>query len=390
MKKIIVLIFCVIFSGKIVSQTMEYNVFLIPQGYTLNLLNGYGTSALFNNVSNISSVNPAALEYYDKSAAGLSYEYESKINNSWTADFSSERIGKIIPQSFGFVYPIENMRIGFSMFQKYNRYIFTVPIAVTTMSQPDGTGEFILPEFKTIIYNYSIVGSYTINNITSNSNLSLGFRFGLNNLNEYEKVSSAILNESMNRSDFSFGALYTLKESNNQYSRFGLFYQSKLRFNKITRFENNYTIVEPNHDTSGFIYANVNPPYFNLVANLPSVLRFDFDISTINNIKILGSISNVYWSQIGNNLRNQFELSGSIVFSGSKSFLPSIGFLYTDQNYKQDYYDMTSNLQATFLIAGAVLKFVSVNVHLSLADSHLFSGDWRKETIFKTGVSYLF
>ena len=51
---------------------------------------------------------------------------------------------------------------------------------------------------------------------------------------------------------------------------------------------------------------------------------------------------------------------------------------------------MTSNLKATFLIAGAVVKFGNVNVNLSLADSHLLSGDWRKETIFKTGVSYLF
>jgi hypothetical protein len=387
MTKITVLIFCVILSGKIVSQTIEYNVLLIPQGYTLNLLNGYGSSALFNDVSNISSVNPATLEYFNKSAAGFSYEFESSINNSWIADIGSDRMNKLVPQSFGFIYPIENMRIGFSMFQKYNRSLFTAPIAVTTMNQPDGTGEYFSPEYKTIIYNYSIVGSYTINNITSNSNLSLGFRFGLDNLNEYEKFSSSILNESINSSDFSFGTLYTIEELNNNYLSIGLFYQSELKFNKITKFDNNYTAVEP--DTSGYIYANINP-YFNLVADLPSVLRFDFDISTISNIKILGSISNVYWSQIGNNLRNQLELSGSIVFSGSKSFIPSIGFLYTDQNYKQDYFDMTSNLSATFLIAGAVFKFGKVNVNLSLADSHLFSGDWRKETIFKTGVSYSF
>ena len=75
MKKITVLIFCILLTGKALSQTAEYNVLLIPQGYTLNLLNGYGTSALFNNVSNISSVNPAALEYFNKSVAGFSYEF---------------------------------------------------------------------------------------------------------------------------------------------------------------------------------------------------------------------------------------------------------------------------------------------------------------------------
>ena len=388
MKRIIALIFCFVLTGSAMPQTIEHNVLLIPQGYTLNLLNGYGNSAILNDVSNISSVNPTALEYFDKIAAGLSYEFESNINNSWIANIGSERMNNLVPQSFGFIYPIENMRIGFSMFQKYNRSILIGPIAVTTINQPDGTGEYFSPEYRTIIYNYSILGSYTIDDFTANSRLSLGFRFGLNNLSEYESILQTSFNESINSYDFSIGALYTSKETNDYYSSFGLFYQSELKFNKTTKFTNSNYTPEPD-SINGGIYVNINP-YFKLIANLPSVLRFDFDISTINNIKMLGSISNVYWSQINNNLRNRLEFSGSIVFSGGKSFIPSIGFLYTDQNYKQDYFDMTSNLKASFLIAGAVVKFGNVNVNLSLADSHLLSGDWRKETIFKTGVSYSF
>lgn len=380
MKKIILLLFLLIIEN-LFAQTNPYTIPLLPQGYSINLLNGYGNSALYNDVANITSINPAALQNFNQTAFGLSYQGELKIKNSWGANIGSERINKLTPQSIGFVYAFENAKIGLSMYQKYNRTLLFDKIEKTTEENPDGIGEFFIPEYKTYINNYSISAAYTFDNIFSEASLSLGFRIGLNYLQHYEKLNILILDESLSSTDFTIGLVYSTVKSNDKYLKLGLLYESELEFNKLANY--NFTESRPIND----YLQNIK---MNITAQLPASLRFDIDLSTIDNIKLLGSISNIFWSNIDDNIKNQIELSGSALYTSNESIVPSVGFLYSDRNYKSDDFNFNKNLNALFLTAGVVLKYQNLNLHLVVADSHLFSGEWRRQTIFKSNLSYRF
>ncbi len=391
MKRIVLFIFLLLFGKIIFSQSsrlgLKHNVTFIPQGFTLSLLNGYGNSALFNDVSNISSMNPAALEIFNDKILGLSYQFESKLKDSWIADIGSERINKTIPQSIGFIYPFKNIKFGFSMYQKYNRSLLFGPIEITTIEHPAGTGETFNVEYKTMIYNYSFITSYSSRDLIPNSTLSIGFRIGLNNLREYNKIYKADLDESLYTSEFAFGAVYSSNKDANQHLKFGLFFESGSNFNKIAKYNMQDTLITNNGGRDNY-YTIDNG--FRIVAKSPLVLRFDFDISTIDNFKLLGSISDIFWSSISDNYKNQIELSGSILYLFDELLTPSIGFIYTDRKYLEDYFGMNQSLDAIFLIASTVTKYSNMKIHFTLADSHLFSGDWRKQTIFRFTMSYSF
>lgn len=385
MKTLLTIFFLVILENGF-AQSIGNTIPLIPQGNTMNLLNGYGSSALFNDVANISSINPAALDRYTNISLGFSYQTESKLNKSWIGDIGSERINKIIPQSFGFVYSLDDLKLGLSMYQKYNRAFVIGSIKKTTEESPDGTGELYTPEFKSTINNYSLSMAYTFNELFPEADLSVGFRMGLNYLHYYEKIMVLELDESLSSTDYSIGVVYTAKKDNN-YLRFGLFYESELHYNKLTNYKvtNPPVVVIPGSVNNHIFINNVK-----IVANLPSTLRFDFDISTIENIKLLGSISNVFWSKIESNVQNQIEFSGSAVYFVSDTFSPSLGFFYTDRKQDEDYSEINKNMNVFFITAGMVLKYDNFNINLTLADSHLFSGEWRKQTIFKSNFSYNF
>ncbi|MDA3859943.1 MAG: hypothetical protein PF445_01840 [Melioribacteraceae bacterium] len=233
MKRVIIFLL-IIFNNNLFSQVAvaaNHTSAFLPQGLSLPLLNGYGNSAIHNDVTNIGSLNPAALENFNNIMFGFSYQYETKIDESWIADIGSKRINNWIPQSVGLVFPYKDVRFAISMHQKYNRSLLFGPIEITTAEKPDGIGEFIELEYETFIYNYSFSTSYTYKNFLYNSELSFGFRIGLNNLNEYSDLYKSWIDASVYATDISFGAIYSTPKIDNHYFKIGIFYQKKLELN---------------------------------------------------------------------------------------------------------------------------------------------------------------
>ena len=358
----------------------------LPQGLSLPLLNGNGNSAINNDVANIGSINPAALENFNNFMFGFSYQYEPKIDESWIADIGSERMNNWVPQSAGIVFPFNDLRFGISMNQKYNRSMLIGQIKISTVEKPDGTGEFIEPKDETLIYNYSFTTSYTYKNFLSNSELSFGFRFGLNNLTHYSELYQSWIDASVNSSDFSFGILYSTPKFDNHYFKFGIFYQSKLQFNEQVEIFRDEAKID---NDSPFPYP-IYPTETNLVAKFPSSIQLDIDFTQLNKFQFLGSISNSFWSDLSDNFKNQIEVTGSVSFLFSESLTPSLGFAYSEKGYVKDYFKLNKKLDVIFLTAGAVLKLYDLSVNIAIADSHLLSGDFRKTTIGKLGLSYSF
>ncbi|MDY0083332.1 MAG: hypothetical protein RBR74_09140, partial [Ignavibacteriaceae bacterium] len=114
----------------------QYDLFLFPQGYGLNLLNSSGNSSIVNDVSNISFMNPAAIAGLKNYSAGISYQYTSNLKEAWIADIGMKRIYNSFPQSFGAVAKYGNFSFGLGLGQKYNGTKEFGKIPITTIEHP--------------------------------------------------------------------------------------------------------------------------------------------------------------------------------------------------------------------------------------------------------------
>ena len=388
MKKILIPVVFVISCFSSFSQVLSNNsVFLFPQGDPIGELNSFGTSGLLNNISNIGSINPAALNNFEKVSFGFSYQLETKLNEAWIAGIGYKRNENFLPQSIGFLYPYKNFRLGLSFRQAYNGIMDIGPIPITTAEYPDGTGEFIDYQEKIILYDYSLLVSYSFKNIADTWNFSIGARFNIEHMTENTNGLSDI---SISYSDNSWAAGIMLEKrfEANKYLQFGLLYEKDINLTGHLQGSSNLTIT-PNIDSLRLTNYVVIDTY---IAQFPAKLKFDFDISMISNIKFLGSISDIFWKNINNSNPDEFEYAGSVVYTFNDNLSSSLGFFSTRKKYNSinKYFNTDKNLQAFFLILGSSLNIDNIQIDFSLADSHAFSGDWRKQTIGKLSIGYSF
>ena len=60
-----------------------------------------------------------------------------------------------MPQSGGGIYKFNDFTLGVGFGQKYNGELFTGPIPITTVTNPDGTGEFWEAIIRSRVQSYS-------------------------------------------------------------------------------------------------------------------------------------------------------------------------------------------------------------------------------------------
>ena len=365
---------------------MDYNTITSPVGYTLGLLNERGTSGICNNVSNITFINPAAINEFNSYSFGFSYQVQSKIDEGWILDIGISRINNFIPQSVGVIIPLNNMRFGIGMGQIYNSSLEIGEIAVTTVINPDGTGETFTPIFETTVQNYSLLFSYSFEKLfTTNGDLTMGLKINLNRLNEYESIFTLDVSESIYKESWAVGSIYKIKFSENKSIRIGLAFESEILFSK--------SIELGTPDTTNIGGLNRPPGFYNIATanfimtgKVPSKLLFDTDITLSTQLKVLGNLTNIFWSGISDVHQNQLEFSGSIVYLFNNNISSSIGAYYTNRIRTDNVnaiWGVEDKLDALFLTAGLNVKYNFLDVGLAIADSHLASSSFRKQTILK-------
>lgn len=385
----LVLLICTftnIFAQSRVRQGTErnYDAFLLPQGFGIRLLNSRGASGTFNDVSNISLVSPASLHKHKNYSFGISYQFQTNINNAWILDIGTSRIQNYLPQSLGGVIHYDNFSLGIGMGQKYNGSIDFDPIPITTVNNPDGTGEYYIPEFENTLQIYTFSAAYLVKEVFSkNSNLSLGLRYILNKFYRYERIYRISAETDILGSSFEFGANYELNLDDNKYLGIGISYVPSAELNDELEYNNSDTIVIPDVNRTT-IQANL--PQYIIVLKLPSELSLDLSLKLNDNLLLLGRGSYLFWNDISNNIENQLELSSSAAYSFNPSLNASIGFYYTGREYIEDFFNLSEELYALYLTAGLSILFSSFQIDLALADSHLFSGELWKQTIGKIGL----
>jgi hypothetical protein len=392
-KKIIPLIITV-FVIKIIPQSslVETVTITSPAGYTLGLLNEHGTSGISTNVSNITFINPAAINQFDVFSFGFSYQFNSKIDEAWYADIGISRVNNFTPQSVGIVAPYNNMRFGIGMGQIYNAALEIGEIAVTTTVNPGGTGETYTPVFETTVQNYSFLFAYNFKNLFStNHELTTGIKLNLNRLSQFESMPFIDdLSESVIKESWAAGAIYKIAFDENKSIHFGLAFENEVLFSKSIEYKIS--------DTTNFGVTGINrPPFlkiddvnFIMTGKVPGKLTFDTYISISQQLKILTNLTNVFWNSISDVHQNQLEFSGSVVYSFNNNITSSFGAYYTNRirnDYINDMRGVEDKLNAFFLTAGINVRYGFLSVGLAIADSHLASSDLRKQTVLKMIVA---
>ncbi|MDD5766117.1 MAG: hypothetical protein PHW79_07735, partial [Candidatus Marinimicrobia bacterium] len=155
----------------------------LPQGHVYDALsgNGYNPSTLATPMT-INSVNPAALVDL-KRGFGLSYQYETKMQPAWIADFGHQRIFNAVPQSAGLSIPLGNLHLGMAMNQVYNSELDYGEI-IGTIIWGNNRGYIenytFHPKKTESVYRYSFTAAYSLNRSKS---VTIGFRYNHNQLN---------------------------------------------------------------------------------------------------------------------------------------------------------------------------------------------------------------
>ncbi|MCZ7602555.1 MAG: hypothetical protein M5R37_06795 [Melioribacteraceae bacterium] len=369
----------------IYSQTeiQENHVLYLSQGFVLTNLNSLGISNIKNSVSNIGTINPSAMIYFDKIGIGGSYHFETNIEEAYLASIGHKRISKELPQSIGIVFPYQNFRLGIAFNQKYNSSAEFDRVPITTSEFPDGTGEYYKPIMETIVLSYSVSASYQFENfVLENSSLAFGARLTRNSLDYREELLSYSFDANSNNYNWVFGVLFNHVFDIKKSFSVGVFYESNNKMNETIVHSDQNLNVNPNFSFSQFslIYS----------ANFPAKVSLDLSANVINNISLYSTVNYLLWNDAISNLKNQIEFSCTGLYSIDKNLKASFGFFLTDRNYEENILGLNEKLRAIYLIAGINYQISLFNCGLSIADSHLFSDEWRKQTIAKFEVEINF
>lgn len=384
MKKL-VLFLAIICSSIAIAQNNDTQAIIAPQGFGINLLNSSGNSSIDNHISNIGFMNPASLSNFDNYSFGLSYQLNSDLDEGWIAGIGVKRINDLMPQSAGAVIKLDDFSFGLGFGQKYNAELLFDPIPITTTTNPDGTGEFINVEYRTRVQSYSLSASYSFSEIFGeSSSLEIGFRYSYNHLNFYEKLWEMTINESDNLGSYAVGFQYSNRISNNRMLRVGFSYEIEPDYEKVYEYDNGLIYVyDP--DSTGRIPAYINSKY-NLVGSVPDKFNLDVSADLSESFRLNAMITGVLWEADNDYIKNQLEFSASGIYRINEMFAPSFGFYYTDKNFDEDFFDINEKMDALFFIGGLRFNYDILSADLAIADSHLFSGDFRKQTIGKLAI----
>ncbi len=383
MRKVLI-VFVLLSVSNFPQSLSEHIAIVVPQGYGIKLLNSSGNSSIYNDISNIGFMNPASIVNFKGYSAGLSYQLNSKIKEAYIAGIGTSRTNNWVPQSAGIVFPITGLNIGLSFGQRYNGTMDIDPIPITTFQNPDGTGEFYTVDFSTSVYSYAVTLNSAIKDFfTNNSLFSLGIRYSLNRLDHEFRVGLAGFETSDNSGNFSVGAQFKSNMFSLKNFTVGLSYETGIEFNRSIEIRSGNTIRLPD---SNFIPVVTQ---MRLSDRIPDELRFDLSADISDNFSINTNVTGIFWNTSKNTLKNQIEFSANCSYKLSDLLKPSIGLYITDKNYQQDFFDVNKKNNALFLIAGLNVSYSRFYADLAIADSHLFSGEFRKQTIGKLAVGII-
>jgi len=367
-------------------------IIYLPQGYVIDAISGLGyNKSTISTASTLGSTNPASIVDLSKFSLGFSYQYDTKLEPAWIAGIGHRRIFNSVPQSIGLSIPIKNLHLGLAMNQIYNSELDYGEITGTFVwSNEQGyiETETFYPKRKESVNRYSIIAAYDLNKYLSSSNcLSIGVQYNYNYFKYFQSLGLCItvlndslvvrnlnIREKIIAGNVSIGIRYSTGNTNIPRIDIGLYYETFIKFEKPYTFENSQVI---------------------LMGNIPDKLHAGIYLKTPFKLYFSGNMSYIHWKNKNMphpDVQNQPELSGTIGYTFSKNLTLYVGSLFSNYQraIRDDVFEMEGEFKVIYFIAGGTFQYKRLSFEFAGADSQLFSGDWRKQTLIKLGVGYSF
>ncbi len=354
-------------------------LFVYPQSLTIDSYNSIGFSNMnVSAVSDISSANPASLYQFENISFGLNYLYLSKTKLYSDISLTSSKVLPLV--TFGFIYPLNNFRIGLAYHQKYNNYLDFGKMEIITIENPEGTGEFFISYSERIIHSPSLLSSYTMIDIFGDDKLSIGLQVFWDFLKIEDKMYKTKFHLEGNSLSWKLGVLYEYKKE----IFFSCIYE---KGNKLEgEFEIEDGLIFLDIDEDGNKIPQLRPKYF---MKLPDKLSFGITVEVLNKLILSMSASSVFWESVNDTYKNNLDLSASTIFKLNQYVMLSLGLYNSDFNNKTSgYYYSGMNYNSSFIGIGVNWRINNFNILCELIDNSLYSSEIRKQTQVKLGLNY--
>lgn len=377
MKTIFIGALCLI-SINVYSQSDIIDWLIPPQGFGIQYLNSTGNSAIINDVTNIGVINPASISNFNNLSFGISYQINPTIDKGWLSDSPVKRNNQFLPQSAGAIYKFDNLSFGLGLNQLYN-------IKTEFNWNSSGYGLPDITEFEGNVYSYSAVAAYSFNELfKQNSRMDLGLNITYNQVNFSQNDYGRLIELTDNAIIFIFGIQYSVKNNEDRETSIGISYKTNTKFQSNYQTQSGTTVIIRKIDS----YLSINNVQAeNIISgNIPDKFNIDLAVDFSSSIKLLASGTGIFWKKDSNRLNDQFEFSLGSVYKINDMFSPAFSIYYTGRNYELVFFDLNEKFDALFLIAGLKFDYNIFSADLAIADSHLFSGDYRKQTIGKLAI----
>jgi hypothetical protein len=386
---LLLIVFLNLFAGDPDRIDPNNRIRLYDQGFVLESLTGYGISSSTNfPIFNISTGNPASISAFNTFAVGFSNQFDSKVESFPIDDASFQRLNNFVPQSAGLIYPLQNLRIGAGFSQKYSGEIIFNKIEITTVNDPQGTGEFYTPSFKNAIHAASALASYQFQNLLLQTDqLSVGLQFNLNFLNAEQSIAHTTAKLNANHGNWKFGFTYNGGSEQMETFRLGLYFETGVKISGNVEFEGPELLTaDPDSSMLGNnerITADLEP--YPRYAEIPPQMVFGFLVRLSTKFALLGDLGYSWWGNLGEPYQNKLDFSNSLLFNLSENIGFSFGFAFLQDNSTSQF---AGNLDAFYLSAGMIARLKMFELQFALADSHLSSAEDRRQTVGKLGIGF--
>lgn len=391
MKKVAILGLTIFCFSSLIAQTSKSQLhpFLFSShGFNSIYLDPSGYNPVFSTFSgNPANSNPAGFSDDKKIHIWGKWAKNSEIKNAWFG-FGYRQLKPEIPSGIGVSVPILGLSVTAGFTRSLNYTLYSEDISRTSPDDPYGSGISFdyYDDAQLDIFSLSFSGKMNLPGKDGND-----LAFGLTLKNGLLKVKSTIDRNVMETDSrtisFSFGAICTLQPEFAEKLKVGFSFESEENYSGTSKYE------DLSFGAPAGTYAPIIKDPIKFEANLPTRVHVGTEITYHSGIQALFQGSLLMRQTTGFLAKNQTELSGSVVFPVFDSVKISGGLLYDFwlKNEKESGSVVNeTDFQSVFLTTGVHAGFWGVLIDISLADNHLFSGKYRKQTILTAGIGYEF
>jgi hypothetical protein len=283
-------------------------------------------------------------------------------------------------------------RIGIGLSQYYNIYEEFSPRDYIIMSNTDTDNVKIKYYEKTMIVRGSLLSQSIKHVLANNDILTLGVKYNHYRLYGDFQFFGDNYKCKFYSQGFSIGLRYDSNYKNDLKYSIAFNYEKGTKLRKQKKSSVYLIRITPENDTLYYRFFDIG------------IIPDKIDLGTIININKLSLVINssfVFWQNYSypallekDDLKNQLELNGSLIYKFTDAFKASIGFFKTNYSYirrEESGHQLASDPYfAIYLTSGFVLSLADTDIDVAVADSHISSDKIRKQTIFKIGINYNF